>query len=229
LSAERPKHLKQFAVLGLGQFGLAVTESLLRHGCEVLVIDSDSDRVNDVKSQVHSAVVAEATDRSTMLKFLREGIDCVIISLGPQIEASVLATFFAKQAGVAEIVVKANSPDHARILELVGATQVVTPSEEMARRVVSSLVRPNVVDYLPLADGFSISELKAPSRFVGKSLRQLNLRKQRRLEVIAIRRGANEPGETGELEVIPSPDREIGKGDALLMIGRDADIEKIRE
>jgi trk system potassium uptake protein TrkA len=229
LSAERSQQLQQFAVLGLGQFGLAVTESLLRHGCEVLVIDSDADRVNDVKSQVHSAVVAEATDRSTMLKFLKEGIDCVIISLGPQIEASVLATFYAKQAEVGEIVVKANSPDHGRILQLVGATHVVTPSEEMARRVVSSLVRPNVVDYLPLADGFSISELRAPARFVGKTLRQLNLRKERRLEVIAIRRAGENPGDSGELEVIPSPDGEIGDGDALLMIGRDADIEKIRQ
>ena len=203
--------MKQFAVLGLGQFGSAVTENLVRHGREVLVIDSDPDLINDIKGRVTSAVVAEATDRSTMLKFLGEGIDCVIISLGPRIEASILATLYAKEAGVQEIIAKANFPDHAKILELVGATQVVTPSEAQAQRVVTSLVRPNVVDYLPLAEGFSVSEIKAPRAFVGATLRQLDLRRKKRLDVI------------------PSPDRLIHEGDALLVIGRDIDIAKLKE
>ena len=221
--------MKQFAVLGLGQFGSAVTENLVRHGREVLVIDSDPDLINDIKGRVTSAVVAEATDRSTMLKFLGEGIDCVIISLGPRIEASILATLYAKEAGVQEIIAKANFPDHAKILELVGATQVVTPSEAQAQRVVTSLVRPNVVDYLPLAEGFSVSEIKAPRAFVGATLRQLDLRRKKRLDVIAIRHGANTPDESGELEVIPSPDLLIQEGDALLVIGRDTDIAKLKE
>ncbi len=220
--------MRQFAVLGLGQFGMAVTDNLLEHGCEVLVIDSDEDLINEVKSRVTTAIVAEATDRSTMLKFLSEGIDCVIISLGPEIEASVLATLYAKEAGVKEIIVKANSRDHAKVLELVGATQVVTPSESQAKRVVKSLVRPNIVDYLPLAEGFSISEIKAPKGFVGRTLRQLDLRNKQRLDVIAIRSG--EAGEESEeLEVIPSPDRLIREGDALLIIGSDTDIAKIKE
>lgn len=221
--------LRQFAVLGLGQFGSAVTENLVRHGCEVLVIDSDADLISEVKSRVTCAIEAEATDRTTMLRFLSDGIDCVIISLGPQIEASILATLYAKEAGVKEIIVKANSPDHGKILERVGATQVVTPSEAQAKRVVTSLVRPNVLDYLPLADGFSVSEIKAPKGFVGSTLRQLNLRKEMRLDVIAIRTGGNAPGETGELEVVPSPDRVIQQGDALLVIGRDSDIARIKE
>jgi trk system potassium uptake protein TrkA len=221
--------VRQFAVLGLGQFGSAVTENLLKHGCEVLVIDSDADLIDEIKGRVTTAIVGEATDRSTMLKFLSEGIDCVIISLGPQIEASVLATFYAKEAGVKEIIAKANSRDHAKILELVGASQVVTPSEAQAKRMVTSLVRPNVLDYLPLAEGFSVSELKAPRGFVGKTLRQLDLRKKMRLDVIAIRRGADGADESGELEVIPSPDREIQDGDGLLIIGRDKDIVKIKE
>lgn len=221
--------MKQFAVLGLGQFGFAVTENLLRHGCEVLVVDSDPDLINDIKSRVTTAVVAEATDRSTMLKFLNEGIDCVIISLGPQIEASILATLYAREAGVADIIAKANSRDHAKILESVGATQVVMPSEAQAKRVVTSLVRPNVVDYLPLAEGFSVSEIKAPKGFVGATLRQLDLRRKRRLDVIGIRHGGNPPDESGELEIIPSADRIIQDGDALLVIGRDSDISKIKE
>ena len=221
--------MKQFAVLGLGQFGSAVTEQLLDLGAEVLVIDSDADLINDIKSRVTTAVVAEATERSVMLRFLSEGIDCVIISLGPQIEASILATLYAKEAGVQQIIVKANSRDHARVLELVGATQVVTPSASEARRVVNSLVRPNIIDYLPLAEGFSVSEVKAPAAFVGQTLRQLDLRRRRRLDVIAIRGLAPEGAEEGELEIIPSPDRVIEEGDALLIIGRDEDISKIKE
>ena len=221
--------MRQFAVLGLGQFGSAVIEGLLKHGCEVLVIDSDSDRVSEIKSRVTTAVVGEATDRSTMIKFLGHGIDCVIISLGPQIEASVLATLYAKEAGVKEIIVKANSRDHAKILESVGATQVVMPSEEQAMRVVTSLVRPNVLDSLPLADGFSVWEVKAPKRFAGKTLRQLDLRKKTRLDVIAIRHGGATPEESSEVESIPSPDREISSGDTLFIMGREADISKIKE
>ncbi|MFO7900211.1 MAG: TrkA family potassium uptake protein [Planctomycetota bacterium] len=221
--------MRQFAVLGLGQFGSAVTENLIGEGCEILVIDSDPDPINEIKNRVTTAVVAEATDRNTMLRFLSEGIDCVIISLGPQIEASILATLYAKEAGVHEIIAKANTPDHAKVLELVGATQVVTPSVAQAKRVVTSLVRRNIVDYLPLAEGFSVSEIKAPDRFVGKTLRQLDLRRKRRLDVIAVRHVAKNEGGTEELEVIPSPDREIRDGDGLLVIGRDTDIAKIKE
>ncbi len=221
--------MRQFAVLGLGQFGSAVTESLVREGCEVLVIDSDPDQVSEIKDRVTLAVEAEATDRRTMLEFLSSGIDCVIISLGPQIAASILATLYAKEAGIEEIVVKANTADHARVLELVGATQVVTPSETEARRVVTSLIRRNVVDYLPLAEGFSVSEIKAPRRFAGKTLRQLDLRRKRRIDVIAVRHAPRQGEEEGELEIIPSPDREIEQGDGLLVIGRDDDIAKIKE
>ena len=217
--------MKQFAVLGLGQFGSAVTDNLLRYGCEVLVVDSDPDLVGEIKSRVTTAVVGDATDRSTMLKFLSDGIDCVIISVGPRIEASILATLYAKEAGVKEIVVKANSLDHAKILRSVGATQVVSPSEEQAMRVVTSLVRPNVVDSLSLADGFSVWEVKAPKQFAGKTLRQLDLRKKMRLDVIAIRHGA---GERAEIESIPSSDREIREGDTLFILGREADIAKIK-
>lgn len=221
--------MKQFAVLGLGQFGSAVTENLLRYDCEVLVIDSDTDRINEVKGKVTTAVIGEATDRATMVKFMGEGIDCVIISLGPQIEASVLATLYAKEAGVKEILVKANSRDHAKILESVGATQIVSPSEEQAQRVVTRLVRPNVLDSLPLADGFSVWGMKAPSQFVGKTLQQLDLRKEMRLDVIAIRHGGNAAGDSGELECIPAADREIRVGDTLFIVGRENDIAKIKE
>lgn len=221
--------MQQFAVLGLGQFGSTVTEELLKHGAEVLVIDSNPDRVNEIKSRVTTAVVAQAFDRATMQRFLTDGIDCVIISLGPKIEASILATLYAKEAGIKQIIVKANTEDHAKILELVGATRVVMPSQEQAKRVVTGLLRPNVIDYLPLAEGFSVSEVKAPRDFVGKTLRQLDLRNTRRVAVIAIRHGAELPGESGELEVIPSADREIAGGDALIVIGRDSDIAKIKE
>ncbi len=216
-------------MLGLGQFGSAVAESLLAHGREVLVVDSDPDKVAEIKSRVTTAVVAEATDRSTMLKFLGEGIECVVISLGPQIEASILATFFAKEAGVQEIIVKANTPDHAEILKRVGATRVVTPSEDQAQRVVNSLVRPNVIDSLPLADGVSVWEIKAPKDFVGKTLRQLDLRNSVRVDVIAIRHGGNGADDSGELESIPSPDRAISANDTLFIMGLDKDIAKIKD
>ena len=217
-----------FAVLGLGQFGMTAAMALVAEGKEVMAVDTDRDRINDVKDRVASAVVADASDRSVAEKFLSEDIDCVIISLGQRSDAAILATLYAKELGVRHVIAKANSPDHGKILAMVGATQVVHPSEAQARRLVSSLVRPNIVEYLPLVEGYSVVEIKAPDRFVGKSLKELNLRQEYRIEVIGIK----SPGggrQNGKLNIIPSADEELPAGSSMLVIGLDADIERLQE
>ena len=218
--------METFAVLGLGQFGMTVALALVAEGKEVMVVDADRDKVNDIKDRVASAVVADASDRSVAEKFLSEEIDCVIISLGQTSEAAILATLYAKELGVRHIIGKANSPDHGKILAMVGATQVVHPSEAQARRLVSSLVRPNIVEYLPLVEGYSVVEVKAPEAFAGRSLKDLNLRSEYRIEVIGIKSSG---GRQDQLNIIPSADQEIPTGSSLLVIGLDEDIERLQK
>ncbi len=220
--------MESFAVLGLGQFGMTAALTLVEEGKEVMVVDQDRDKINSVKDRVVSAVVADAADRSVAEKFLSEEIDCIIVSLGQSYEASILATLYARELGVKHIITKANSPDHGKILSMVGASQVVHPSQEQARRLVSSLVRPNIVEYLPLVEGYSVVEVKTPESFVGKSLRDLDLRKSYRVEVIGIKGGEAGNEEGGLLNIIPSPDKEIPAGSSLLVMGLDKDVEKMQ-
>jgi len=210
-----------FAVLGLGQFGMTAALALVNEGKEVMVVDTERDKVNEIKDRVASAVVADCSDRSVAEKFLSEEIDCAIISLGQRSEAGILSTLYAKELGVKHIVVKANSIDHGKILAMVGATQVVHPSEAQARRLVSSLVRPNIVEYLPLVEGYSVVEIKTPEGFVGKSLKDLNLRHDYMVDVIGVKSG-------GGLNIIPSADEELPAGSSLLVIGLDGDIERLQ-
>lgn len=220
--------MQQVAVLGLGQFGNAVARALAPHA-EVLAIDADQAKVDAVKDEVTSAVVLNVTDRTTLEHFVKKSIDCIIVSLGDSLESAVLAVLYAREIGIERIVVKSNSPDHGRILELVGATQVIFPEVAQAERLARQLVRPNLLDYLPLTEGFSIGEVKAPESFEGKTLVETNLRKNYGLSVIAIRRRP-EPGQKeGKIEVELTAETRIAPGDTLIVIGRDKYIAKLQE
>ena len=220
--------METFAVLGLGQFGMTAALALVEAGKEVMVVDSDREKINAIKDRVVSAVVADASERSVAEKFLSEEIDCVVISLGQKSEPAILATLYAKELGVKHVIARANSPDHAKILSMVGASQVVHPSEAQARRLVNSLVRPNIVEYLPVVEGYSLVDVKTPEPFVGKSLRDLNIRKDYRVDVIGIKN----PGtgkENGQVDIIPSAETELPAGSSLLIFGRNEDIAKLQE
>jgi len=220
--------MDQFAVLGLGQFGFTVAEELAANGKEVLAIDANPERVDAIKDIVTSAVVADASDRTALAKFINEAIDCAVISLGQRIEASILATLHVKELGVKKILAKADSKDHGTVLSSVGATKVVYPSEERARNLARHLVHPNILDYIPLASGYSVSDVAAPESFWGKTLAELNLRRRLRVEVIAIK--YTQPGEDqpSRLVVVPSTSDQIEEGCSLIVVGRDSEIEKLR-
>lgn len=221
--------MKQVAVIGLGQFGRAAAEALAAH-CEVLAMDRQEEKVDAIKDAVTQAVSLDVTDRTTLEHFLKSSIDCVIISLGDDLESAVLATLYAREIGVERIIVKSNSPDHSKILSLVGATQVVFPEEAQAKRLARTLIKPNLLDYVPLTEGYSISEVAAPATFEGKTLKELDLRNRYGVSAIAIRHKSDtRRTDRPQIAINLSASTVIEPGDVLIVIGPDNQIARLQD
>jgi len=168
-----------------------------------------------------SAMRLDATNLEALEQLGLKQFDTAIISLGNSIEPSVLVTLFLREAGVKKIIVKGISREHGEVLKKVGATDVVFPEEEGAVRLANSLTIPNLLDHIPLTEGYSVVEMTLPESFEGKSLLELEIRKKYNIEIIAIKR-------EGEVIVIPSALEVMNKGDTLVVIGRNDDIDDLR-
>jgi len=226
---------RQFAVIGLGVFGSNVAKVLAQHGAQVLAIDREDRRVNEMAAIVTQAVVADATDASALRSLGLADVDVAIVSIGENLEASILVTLLLQELGVKSIVVKALSEVHARVLAKVGADRVVFPERDMAEKIVESLVSPNILDEIQVSQNYNLIELVVPPSFVGETLNQLGPRERFRITVVAIRRKVPYVTEEGETdfreETIISPDatEEISEGDVLVIIGRNDDLDRLKE
>ena len=217
---------RTFAVIGLGRFGSAMATTLSQLGHEVIGIDGDEDRVNALADQVSHTVRLDATDERALRAAGIQDVDVAVVSIGENIESSLLVVTLVKELGIANIVAKAVTPLHGRILEKLGVTRVVFPEREMAVRVAHSLVIPSVLDYIELSGNFSIVELPAPSEFFGKTLREIGLRARFGLTTIAIKRSPK-PGHPDTSTISPGPDDMIQPGDVLALVGSNERIGQI--
>jgi trk system potassium uptake protein TrkA len=210
---------KQFAVLGLGRFGASVGRVLSEMGYEVLGVDSDEDKVNDMSSVLTHVVVADGTDEAALQSLGVRNLDCVVVAVG-DLQASILMTVVLKEMGVKEVVAKATSDLHGRVLTKVGADRVVFPEREMGARVAQNLASANIIDFIELAPDFSIAEVSASGTLVGKSLRQLSLRQRFGVNVVAIKSGS-------AINVSPKADDVIQEHDVLVVIGENQCIRHL--
>ncbi len=226
--------MKRFAVLGLGNFGSQLARSLAQKGAEVLAIDVEEEAVLDIKDSVTQAVVANVSDKKALLSLNIDAFDCVTVSLGDKVGASILVAQFLKKVGVKEILVKAINEDHAEALQNVGATIVVFPERDIAIKIADSLLTPNLIDFIPLSEGHSIVEMTPPSQCIGKTLSEMRLRNRFGLQVLAVRRVADsEEIEIGKLTpdsiVIPDATFRVEKHHVLIIMGENKNIEKFRK
>lgn len=224
--------VKRFAVLGLGNFGAHLARSLASKGAEVMAVDIDEQAVLNIKDSVTQAVVANASDKKALLSLDIAQFDCVVVSLGEKVDASILIALFLKKVGVKEILVKAISEDHAEALKNVGATIVVFPERDIAQKLADNLVTPNLIDFIPVTDGHSIVEMKPPAETVGKTLAELKLRNRFGIHVLAIRTPADTVGPSskrGETVEIPDADFQIHEKQVLIIMGENKNIEKFRK
>lgn len=216
----RPRTNRQFVVLGLGRFGSSVARTLSQMGFEVLGIDIDAERVQDISDEVTHAVQADCTDEEALISLGIRNFDVGVVAIG-DLEASVLATVILLEQGVKLVVAKAVSELHGRVLQKVGAHHVVYPERDMGERVAHYLVSGNVLDYFPLAPGYSLLEVKTAPEFVGRTLRDLDFRARFGVIIVAVRRGE-------ELYPAPGPEFRIESGDILVALGPDEDLERLQ-
>jgi trk system potassium uptake protein TrkA len=209
---------RTFAVIGLGRFGSAMAATLVELGQEVIGIDSSEERVQAMADLVSQAAQLDATDERALRAAGVQDVDVAVVSIGENIESSLLVVMQVKDLGVGTTIAKAVTPLHGRILERLGVTRVIYPERDMAVRVAHSLVVPNVTDYIELSKDFSIVELPAPRDWVGKTLKELALRNRFGLTLIAIkRRSATGDGEI--TNVAPTADDQILANDLLALLG----------
>ena len=211
---------KQYGVIGLGRFGNALTRELNEEGAEVLVIDIDRDKVNDIEPYCTQAICADATEESVLEKLGIHNLDVVIVCIASDIEASVFITLTCKQLGVPTVIAKAQNARHRNVLQKVGADIVIVPEEEMGAKLAANLVKPNMIEVMSLSENFRIVEIRTPQKWQHKTLIQLNLRNTEKITIILIKRG-------DDIIVTPNADCELLPDDILVIAGSYTDTQRL--
>lgn len=217
---------KQFGVIGLGRFGSAMASTLVELGHDVIGVDGDESHVAHVADVITQALQLDATDEKALRAAGIQDVDVAVVSIGENIESSLLVVMQLRELGVKTIVAKAVTPLHGRILEKLGVSRVIFPEREMAIRIAHSLVMPNVIDYIELSRDFSIVEVPAPEAFVGRTLKQLELRPRLGLTLIAIKRLAD-GSDAIVTNIAPVADEMIRSGDILALLGSNERLNQL--
>ncbi len=215
--------MKRVVVIGLGIFGFNIAKDLYENGIEVIAVDKDKEVIQKIKDFSTKAVLADGTDKEVMESIGIQEDDVVIVSFGENLAASTLITLHLREMKVKNIIVKAPNEDHKHVLEKVGATEVIIPERAMADKVAKSLISPNILDYIPLSEDYTISEIAPPPSFMGKTIGELHLRTKYHIEVIAVREMLPE-----RLTMVPRAEFVIKDSDVLVVIGKEKDIQKIK-
>lgn len=209
-----------FAVIGLGRFGIALTKKLYNEGAEVLVIDRDPEKVNEIDAYCTQAVCADATDERVLIKLGVRNLDVAVVCIASEIESSIFITLSLKQLGVARIICKAQNNKHKHVLQRIGADYVIVPEEEMGEKLAASLVKPNMIEVLSLSDKFRMVEIRTPLKWRGKSLMELDLRNTERISIILIKRG-------NDVIAPPTGDCVLEPDDILVITGTIEDTKRL--
>lgn len=207
-----------FVVVGLGNFGYNVAIALTELGHQVLAIDSNNKKIEQIKDKVTQTVVADVRDKETLSEFISKDVDVAIVGLGDRMEASTLAVLYLKELGVKKIVVKVINDDHGQIMKSIGATDLIYPEKEVASSLAKRLTSPNLIEHVPLAPEYSIVEIAAPDNFIGKTLAELQLRTKYNVEVIAIKDVISDT-----IHLVPRADIKVNPDSALIIIGKEKD------
>lgn len=214
--------MKTYLVIGLGRFGSALARQLCLLGAEVLAMDVRSDLVQQLANDVTHAVVGDAQDKEVLRSLGARNFDCAVIAIGDNLGASVLVTMNLQELGVPYIVCKAHDETHRRVLEKLGVNRVVIPEQEHAQRLGRSLHSHNVLDYIELSADYGILEVPAPKSWIGKSLRELNVRAKLGVNIIAVENGKT-------TNVSPSADYQIKEGDIMVVLGDNYALEAVQK
>ncbi len=211
---------KEFAVLGLGRFGRSLALALSESGCEVMVADNNPGSVSEVSESVVHAEIGDVTSKEFLASLGLSNYDAVVVGIGGDLEACVMATMLAKEVGAKFVISKAGSELQSRILKKIGADRVIFPEYETGLRLAMQLSQGHFYDMREISMTHSIAEIDMPEHWIGKTLKELNLRSKYSINIIAIKRGE-------EIIVTPNPDAPMLADDTLVMLGENTMIEKL--
>lgn len=211
---------KQYAVIGLGRFGTALARELHAEGADVLAIDCDQDKVNDIEPFCTQAICADATDEAVLEKIGIRNLDVVVVCIAGDIESSIFITLTCKQLGVPQVIAKAQNGRHRHVLKKIGADIVIVPEEEMGAKLAANLIKPNMIEIMSLSDNFRMVEIKTPVKWQHKTLIQLNLRNTEKVTIVLIKRGK-------EIIVTPDAQCELLPEDILVIAGTYTDTKRL--
>jgi len=226
--------VRQFAVIGIGRFGYSVAKALTGEGCQVLAIDNDEERVQEISDFVTQAVNLDATDEKALRAVGIGDVDVCVVAIGQNKESSIMATLLLKEMGIKEVVCKAITMMQGRVLQKIGADRVVFPEWEMGERVARSLAHPNILDNLELSKDYGVFEVISPKDFVGKTLGELDIRAKFGLNVIAVREylPANESKKTHptkNINISPLASDTIPPNSVMVVVGSNEGVERFRK
>jgi len=211
---------KQVVVIGLGRFGTSIAQTLYAMGYDVLAIDKDEEIIQSISDSVTYAVQADATDEATLKALGLRNFDVAVVTIGADIQSSILITLLCKEMGIRHVVSKAQNDLHAKVLYKIGADKVVFPERDMGMRVAHNLVSSNILDYIELSPDYSLVEITALPSWENKSLRELDMRARFGINVMAIKHNK-------EVNISPKGDDVIRHGDVLVVIGKIDDINRL--
>lgn len=213
--------MKTFAVIGMGRFGSAVATKLFSMGYEVLAVDTDTEKINNIAPFVTQAIAGDAKEESVLKALGIRNFDCVIIAVTEDIAASILITLHVKEMGIKQIVCKAQNYHHKKILKKIGADSVIIPEDEVGTKIAVRLVSKNFIEQLELSKDYSIIDMHLPSSWEGKSLSELDVRKRYSINVIAIKNNEN-------ITINPEPRYVFRKEDIVVVLGKSDIISAIK-
>lgn len=213
---------KQFVVIGIGRFGASLAKTLYSTGNDVLAIDKNEDLVQDIADYVTHAVQMDATDENAIRTLGIRNFDVAVVSIGDNIQASIMVTLLLKEVGVKYIVAKGSNDLHAKVLKKIGADRVVLPEQDMGNRVAHNLLSSSILDFIELSEDYSVMEIEVIDAWDGNTLQELKLRTKYGINVMAIKNGK-------KVKVSPSAETAINSGDILVVVGSVEQLTKIEE
>lgn len=213
---------KQFVVFGLGRFGVSLATTLAEAGYEVMAVDSNEEKVQDISSVVTQAIQADVADADTLKELGIRNFDVAIVAIGKDMQSSIMCTLLLKEMGIPMVVAKASSEVHKKLLEKLGADRIIFPEKDMGVRIATNLITGNIIDYIQLSKDYSIMEIAVLKEWIGHSIRELNIRAKYGINIIAVE-------VAGELNITPTPDYVIKEKDLLVVVGQNKALRELEE
>ena len=225
--------MAQFAVIGLGKFGFTVAETLIQKGADVIAIDNDEKKIEEIRNLATNVTCLDSTDEEALRTANVHNVDAVVLGIGANKEVSILTAAILRKIGVGKIIAKVDSELHARILKIMGVQRTIFPEQYVGREIANILVSQHIFTYMEISKDHSLVEIAVPHFFLGKSLKDLDVRNKYKIGIIAIKRTKQTVDETGEniveedANVIPSGEDILLEDDNILIIGKKNDVDKL--